>query len=123
MVELVGQRRQRPAARPAEYDLPYQVTGQPIRQYGARHSQHLSRGLPGAGQAGIIQHSQLSRYPCLQPLQQRPPARPAAHLASASRKTSLITIASCPACSPPDGLISSAVAWTAAVAACRSARS
>ena len=40
-----------------------------------------------------------------------------------SRKTSLITIATCPACSPPDGLISSAVAQTAASAARRSARS
>jgi hypothetical protein len=40
-----------------------------------------------------------------------------------SRKTSLITMATCSACSPPDELISSAVTQTAASAARRSARS
>ena len=42
MVELIGQRRQRAAARSAEHDLPHQVTGRPVRQHGARHSQHFS---------------------------------------------------------------------------------
>ena len=41
MVELVGQRRQRPAARSADDDLPHQVTGQPVRQDSARHSQDI----------------------------------------------------------------------------------
>jgi ATP dependent DNA ligase domain len=40
-----------------------------------------------------------------------------------SRKTSLITIATCSACLTPDGLVSTAVAHTAAPAARRSARS
>ena len=70
MVELVGQRRQRPAARSADDDLPHQVTGQPVRQDSARHSQDIGRGLPGAGQPGIIEHSQLSGYPRLQAFQQ-----------------------------------------------------
>ena len=41
MVELVGQRRQRPAARSADDDLPHQVTGQPVRQDSARHPQDI----------------------------------------------------------------------------------
>ncbi len=40
-----------------------------------------------------------------------------------SPKTSLTTIASCSACSPPDGSNCVAVSWTAALAAWRSARS
>ena len=71
MVELVGQRRQRPAARSAEHDLPHQVAGQLLRQHGAWHSQNLRRRLPGASPAGIIQHGQLSRYPRLQHFQHR----------------------------------------------------
>jgi hypothetical protein len=71
MIELAGQRRQRPAARSAEHDLAHQVTGQLLRQHGAWHSQHICRRLLGASQAGIIQGSQLSGYPCLQPFQQR----------------------------------------------------
>jgi hypothetical protein len=62
MIELVGQRRQWPAARSAEHDLPHQVIGQLLRQHGAWHSEEIRRRLPGAGQLRVIQHSQLSRY-------------------------------------------------------------
>ncbi len=41
MVELAGQRRQRPAARSADDDLPHQVTGQPVRRDSARHPQDI----------------------------------------------------------------------------------
>ena len=123
MVQLVSQRRQRPATGPADHDLPHQVTSQRLGQHAARHSQHLGRRLPRAGDGGIIQDSQLLRYPRLQRLQQRrlPGQRP--RLPPASRKTSLTTIASRPARSPPDGSSSVAVDSIAAVAAWRSARS
>ncbi len=71
MVQLVGQRRQRPATRPPKHDLPHQVTGQLLRQHGGRHSQQLSGGLPRARQAGIIKRRQHPCYPCLQSAQQR----------------------------------------------------
>ena len=71
MIELVGQRRQRPAARSPEHDLAHKVIGQLLRQHGAWHSQDIRRRLPCAGQPGVIQHSQLSRYSRLQPFQQR----------------------------------------------------
>jgi hypothetical protein len=81
MVELVGQRRQRPAASSADNDLPHQVTGQPIRQDTAWYSQDIGRGLPGTGQLSIIQHSQLPGYPRLQTLHQhhRPGPRHICH--------------------------------------------
>ena len=71
MVELVGQRRQRPDARTAEHDLPHQVTSQHTRQHGAGHSQSVRRRLPCASRSDITQHRQLPCYPCLQPFQQR----------------------------------------------------
>jgi hypothetical protein len=71
MVELVGQRRQRAAARSADDDLPYHVTGQPVRQDSTRHSQNLRRRLADGSPPGIIRHGQLSRYPGLQHFQQR----------------------------------------------------
>ena len=70
MVELVGQRRQRPAAGSADDDLPHQVIGKPVRQDSARHAQDIGRGLPGASQLGVIEHSQLPGYPRLQAFQQ-----------------------------------------------------
>ena len=54
VVQLVRQRLQRPAAGPAGHDFPQQVTGQLLRHHRTRHPQQLRRGLPGAGQAGII---------------------------------------------------------------------
>ena len=44
------------------------MTGQRLRQHRARHPQHVRRGLPSAGQDGIIQHYQLPGNPGLQPL-------------------------------------------------------
>ena len=41
VVELVGQRRQRPAARSADDYFLYQVTGQRVRQDSARHAQDI----------------------------------------------------------------------------------
>ena len=81
MVELIGQRCQRPAGRSADDDLPHQVTGQPVRQNSARYSQDIGRGLPGAGQLGIIEHRQLSGDPRFQAFQQHHRPGPAARLA------------------------------------------
>jgi hypothetical protein len=71
MVQLVGQRRQRPAAGRAEHDFPHQVTGQLLRQHAARRAQHVGRRLPRSREAHIIQNSQLLCYPRLKYLQQR----------------------------------------------------
>jgi hypothetical protein len=71
VIELVGQRRQRSAARSATYDLAHQVAGQPIRQDCVRHPKEFSRGLPHAGQLSVIKHGQLSRYPRLETFQHR----------------------------------------------------
>ena len=56
MIELVGQRSQRPALGAADRDLPYQVTGQPVRHLADRHPQQAAAGLPA-----IIQNRQLLR--------------------------------------------------------------
>ena len=93
MVQLVSQRRQRPAARPANHDLPDQVTGQRLGQHAAWHPQQLGRRLPGAGDAGSSRTASLRRSPPAAP-PAASPARPAPRLAG-SRKTSLTTIASC----------------------------
>ena len=71
MVELVRQRRQRPAPGPADHDLPHQVTGQRLGQHPARHPQQLHRRLPGTGDVRVIQDSQPGGDPRLQRLQQR----------------------------------------------------
>jgi hypothetical protein len=70
MVELVRQRCQRPAMRPADYDLADQMTGQLIRQHGTRHAQYARWRLAGPGEAGVIEHRQLLDDVGLQPLQQ-----------------------------------------------------
>jgi hypothetical protein len=72
MVQLVRQRRQRPAHRPAEHDLPDEVTRQRLGQHDARYSQLFGRRLTRTGQAGVIQDSQLCGNPRLQCLQKRP---------------------------------------------------
>jgi hypothetical protein len=71
MVQLIRQRRQRPAPGPADHDLPDQVTGERLRQHPALHPQQLHRRLPGAGDVRVIQDSQLVGDPYLQCLQQR----------------------------------------------------
>jgi hypothetical protein len=70
MVKLVGQRRQRTAARSAAHDFPHKVVGQLLRQYGARHSRNFVRPSDGSP-VGIIQRGQLSRHPRLQHFQHR----------------------------------------------------
>jgi hypothetical protein len=41
VVELISQRRQRPAAIPADDDFANQVTGQPVRKHRTRHPQDV----------------------------------------------------------------------------------
>ena len=65
MVELVRQRRQRPALGPADRDLVHQVTGQRLRYHPARQPQQLQRRPPGTGGSRVIQHSHLGGDPCL----------------------------------------------------------
>jgi hypothetical protein len=62
LIELVGQRRQRPAARSAERDLPHQMPGQLLGQDNARDSQDFRRRVPGGNPVGIIGRGQLSRH-------------------------------------------------------------
>ena len=122
MVQLVRQRCQRPATGPADHDLPHQMTGQRLGQHAARYPSSLGRRLPRAGDTGVIQDSQPLGDPRLQRLQQgRLPGQRRAGVGA--RKTSLTTITSCSACSPPDGSSLAAVDSIAAVAAWRSARS
>ena len=71
IVQLGSQRKQRAAARPADHDLAQQVRRQLLRQHRAGHPQHLRRGLPCPGQAGIIQDRQLPGDPRLHRLQYR----------------------------------------------------
>ena len=71
MIQLVRQRRQRPATRPAPHDLPHQVISQRLSQHAARNSQQLGRRPAGAGQSPVIQDSQLCGDSRLQRLQQR----------------------------------------------------
>ncbi len=66
----VRQRRQRPAARPADHDFPHQVISQRPGQHGTRHSQHRRRRLPRASDRGVIQDGQVCGDACLQCLQQ-----------------------------------------------------
>jgi hypothetical protein len=86
LVQLIGQRRQRPATRSAKHNLTDQMTGQPVCQHTGRQPQDIRRGLPGAGQARIIEDSQLPRDPRPQRLQQRRPPGPAAPLPAAHRR-------------------------------------
>jgi hypothetical protein len=72
VVELVRERRQRPAPGAADRDLVGKATGQRLGQHPARHPQQFHRRLPGAGHVRVIQHRQPVGDPRLECLQQRP---------------------------------------------------
>ncbi len=71
VVQLGGQRLQRPTTRSADHDLPHEIFGQPIGKRRSREPQDFCRRPAHAGQAGVIQNSYLSGDARLQRLQYR----------------------------------------------------
>jgi len=69
VVQLRRQREQRPAPGTAGNYLSHQPPGQLLGQRGDRNSEQLSRGLPSAGQARIVQRRELPGDARLQRLQ------------------------------------------------------